>query len=57
MVAYSSTIQYSEIIIGPPFAIILALGWITVPPQMVMSPFNKQSSQTVAPGIILILKM
>lgn len=42
--------------IGPPSAIMVTLGWITVPPPMVMSPSNVQSSQTVAPGSILTLK-
>lgn len=56
IVEYSSIIQYSAIIIGPPSAIMVTLGWTTVPPPMVMSPSNVQSSQTVAPGSILTLK-
>lgn len=55
-VAYSSTIQYSDIMIGPPSAMIVALGWITVPPAIVISPFRIQSSHTVAPGIIFTLE-
>lgn len=41
---------------GPPSAIIVTLGWITVPTPIVMSPSNVQSSHTVAPGKIFILK-
>lgn len=48
-------IQYSAIIMGPPSAMMVTLGWMTVPPPIVISPSSVQSSQTVAPGKILIL--
>lgn len=42
--------------IGPDSAFIEALGWIIVWAPMVISPRNLDSSQTMAPDTIFILK-
>lgn len=55
IVAISSIILPSPIIIGPASARIHALGWMTVFAPIVMSPFRILSSHTTAPGPIFKL--
>lgn len=56
---YSSTRFPSPNTIGPSFAIIIALGWITQRGPIVISPSNVASSQTTASGamIAVVLKL
>lgn len=56
IVAISSIMFPSPIMIGPASAMILALGWIIVFGPIVMSPFNILSSHTKAPTAIFTLQ-
>lgn len=56
IVAISSTIFPSPIIIGPASARIIALGWMTHFGPIEMSPLSILSSQTTALLAIFILK-
>lgn len=55
IVAISSIILPSPMIIGPASARMHALGWIIVFAPMEMSPFRILSSHTTAPGAIFKL--
>lgn len=55
MIAISSIMFPSPIIIGPASAMILALGWIIVFDPIVISPFKILSSHTKAPTAIFTL--
>lgn len=59
MVVYSSIKQFSPMIIGPDFAMIVTRGWMMHPLETVISPEKVLSShsQTIAFGIIFSLKM
>ena len=56
IVAISSMIFPSPIIIGPASAKIIALGCTTVLGPIVISPFSMLSSHTIAPTAIFSLK-